>query len=231
MKNILIIKCGETYPKIKQSHGDFEDWIINQSNLPKRVFKIYNIVEGERLRHPSDYIGAIITGSHSNINQRLPWIKHLKDWITTARYTNTPVLGICFGHQLMAETLGGKAELNPKGETAGKTEIMLTETGQQDPLYKNIGKSFESYSMHSFHVSQLPPDAELLATRDDNTVESFKVNKLYGVQFHPEFNSEIMKMYKTSENTDKKNKIRAKLKFEFKNESIISNFLNLTLKF
>lgn len=230
MKNILIIKCGETFPEIKAKHGDFEDWIIKASNLPSTVFKIFNVSQGEQLRHPSEYIAAIISGSHANVNQRLPWIKQLKDWIVTARYSNIPVLGICFGHQIIAEALGGRVKLNPEGTIEGAISMKLTKAGQACPLFKKTGDGFDSYASHTFSVSELPIGAVLLA-QSGNIIESFRVDKIYGIQFHPEYNDEIMKMHLHFSKIKAKNKMRVKLKSNFKNQSIIPNFFDVALKF
>jgi GMP synthase (glutamine-hydrolysing) len=231
MKNILIIKCGETFPGIKEKYGDFEDWIIAQSNLPKNVFKIYNLPEGDQLRHPSEFIAAIITGSHSNVDQKLDWIKQLKNWIVTARYSNIPVLGICFGHQIIAEALGGSVQLNEEGTISGVSNISLTKEGQNDPLFKNTALTFESYSSHSYEVASLPLGASLLATGNDKMVESFKVEKIYGVQFHPEFNAQIMEEYIKNSENGTSSKTRVKNKYEIINEQIVPNFLDICLKF
>ncbi|MDA3929822.1 MAG: gamma-glutamyl-gamma-aminobutyrate hydrolase family protein [Prolixibacteraceae bacterium] len=230
MKNILIIKCGSTHDSIKDNFGDFEDWIVNQSNLPKSVFKIFNVSEGDLLRHPSEYIAAIITGSHANVNQRLPWLKYLKDWIVTARYSNIPVMGICFGHQIIAEALGGKVMANSKGQCIGAKTIQLTKAGKGHPIFKNIGSSYEGFSLHSFYVSELPIGAEELATNEEGINYSFSLDKIFGVQSHPEFTTEIMNEYVKMQKKIDAAKIRLKLKSSFKNQSIISNFLDSSLK-
>ncbi|MFA9389372.1 MAG: gamma-glutamyl-gamma-aminobutyrate hydrolase family protein [Prolixibacteraceae bacterium] len=230
MRNILIIKCGSTYPEVKEKHGDFDDWIIQQSNMPHNVFKVYDISEGDQLRHPSEYIAAFITGSHYNVNQRLPWIKQLKDWIITARYSNIPVLGICFGHQIIADALGGKVMLNPKGRTIGIDAVNLTPNGKQNEIFKNIGNSFESYLHHSYIVDSLPTEANILATNSTNIIQAFQIDKIYGVQFHVEYTPEIMKMNLELSKEKGFNKTRVQLKSSFKNQSILSNFLDETLK-
>ena len=152
MKNILIIKCGETLPKIKSQFGDFEDWIIKMSGFPVENFKIINLPAGDQLRHPEDFAATIMTGSHYNTNQRLPWLNPLKNWVLTARYSNSPVLGICFGFQIIAEALGGKVTLNSDGQFLKTAIIHLTPEGINDPLFSNTGKSFESYLNYSRHV-------------------------------------------------------------------------------
>jgi len=230
MKNILIIKCGDTYDTVKATSGDFDEMIINRSNLPHNVFKVYEIHKGQKPMHPGEYIAAIITGSHSNVDEKQQWIKQLKDWIITARYSNIPVLGICFGHQIIAEALGGKVEKSTKGIKAGCEKIDLTPAGTGDQLFKNIKDSLFSYQSHQFYVSKTPPEATVLAKNDEGNIESFKVGKIYGVQFHPEFNNAEMDEYL---NNNTKNitppKKGGKMKQQFKNEAIIPNFIDLSL--
>ncbi|MBN2263530.1 MAG: gamma-glutamyl-gamma-aminobutyrate hydrolase family protein [Prolixibacteraceae bacterium] len=232
MKNILIIKCGTTFKNIKKENADFEDWIIKRSNLPDRVFKVFNLPNGDQLRHPSEYIGAIITGSHYNVNQKHEWLKSLKDWIVTAFYSNIPVLGICFGHQVIAEALGGKVEQDKWGGHTGIGNISITDEGQSDSLFKNIGKRLEAYKSHEYSVSELPLNAELLAIDEQNNrIEAFRAGKIYGVQFHPEFNWQIMKAYIEENEGTPPSRKRYKMKLEGKSEQIIPNFLDFVLKF
>lgn len=231
MRNILIIKCGDTYPELKEKSGDFEQWIIDRSNLPEHVFKVINVSEGELPHHPSEYIAAVISGSHANVNQRMPWIKQLKDWIITARYSNIPVLGICFGHQIIAEALGGIVKPNPKGLNIGIGNILLTEEGKKDDLFKQTGKSFETYKYHNYSIKQLPTGALLLAQNESNGIEAFRIDKIYGIQFHVEFTTEIMRFYLENSKLKGANKLRVRLKSSFKNQSIISNFFDEVFKF
>lgn len=231
MRTILIIKCGETNPELVEKAGDFEHWIINQSNLPSNVFKIINIAEGDLPKHPSEYMAAIISGSQANVNQRMDWIKQLKNWIITARYSNVPVLGICFGHQIIAEALGGSVKQIAKGPKIGIHTINLTREGKKNILFKQCGSSMESYKLNAFEVVNLPLFAELLATGDDSSVEAFRIDKMYGIQFHAEFTPEIMRYYLNNSKIEGASKLRVRLKSSFKNHSIISNFLDDVSKF
>jgi GMP synthase (glutamine-hydrolysing) len=229
MKNILIIKCGETYDSVKAASGDFDEMIINRLNLPRKVFKVYEIHKGQKPMHPGEYIAAIITGSHSNVDDNHQWIKQLKDWIITARYSNIPVLGLCFGHQIIAEALGGKVEKSNKGINIGCEKITLTPAGVEDPLYKNIKNDFVSYKSHQYYVTKTPPESISLAKNEAGGIESFKVGKIYGVQFHPEFDKETIEEY--IKITDPPLTNGVKMKQKFKNESIIPNFIDLSLIF
>lgn len=230
MKNILIIKCGETLPQIKSQFGDFEDWIIKMSGLKDENFKISNLPGGDQLRHPEDFAATIITSSHYNTNQRLQWISQLKKWILTARYSNNPVLGIGFGFQIIAEALGGKVTPNQDGLFLKTSFIHLTPEGINDPLFKNTGKSFESYLNHTRHVSFIPPEVEILGSNTQGTLMAIRSNRIYGIQFHPELTEKIFKNYIKASSLPVSAHLGVKLTSEYKNQSIISNFLNMSLK-
>jgi GMP synthase (glutamine-hydrolysing) len=226
MKSILIIKCGETIPHIKSQFGDFEDWIIKISGLPRDNFKIINLPQGDQLRHPLDFTSTIITGSHFNTNQRFPWIKQLKDWIITARYSNAPILGIGFGFQIIAEALGGKVIQNTDGQFLSKSFINVTASGINDQLFKNVGASFESYLNHSRHVTSVPPEIEILASTTTGKIMAIRSNKIFGIQFHPEISEKVFKMYIKSSSLPISAHLGVKLTSEYKNQSIISNFFD-----
>lgn len=229
MKTILIIKCGDTLPEIKANHGDFEDWIIARSGLPTNVFKIIDVARGAQLRHPSEYVAAIITGSQANVDDNLPWIAPLENWILTARYSNVPILGICFGHQLIAKAFGGKVSRNPAGMSIGIANIKVHDEGKKHFLFRQTGSNFESFVHHAYMVDSLPPLATPLASSEHDILYAFNIDKICGIQFHPEFNSEIMKQYFEVLQTKDAKKSRFQLKSSFKNNSIISNFIDSTL--
>lgn len=224
MKNILIIKCGETLPQIKSKYGDFEDWIIRMSGLAPDNFRITNLPAGDALRHPDDFSATVISGSHFNTNQRFPWLKQLRNWVVTARYSNATVLGIGFGFQIIAEALGGKVNVNNDGPVLKTSFIHLSPAGKSDPLFYNIGNSFESYLNFARNVSFLPPEMEILAKNSSGIIMAAKINNIYGIQFHPEILEEVFKMYVKSSSLPISAHLGVKLKSEHKNWSILPNF-------
>jgi GMP synthase (glutamine-hydrolysing) len=231
MKNILIIKCGDTMPQIKMQFGDFEDWIIKISGLTEENFKIFNLPCGDQLRRPDEFSAAIITDSHLSTNQRIPWFKQLKDWIVMARYSNFPVLGIGFGHHIMAEALGGKVSRNNSGLFLGTSFIHVSPAGKTSPLFRNAGSSFDSYLNYTRHVSYLPDGIDILASNISGTIMAFRINKLTGIQFHPEIPEKAFKMYVKSSSLPLSSHLGVKLISEYKNRSVISNFLDSSLIF
>lgn len=98
-----------------------------------------------------------------------------------------PMLGTCFGHQLMADALGGKVS-NPKAQAeVGFTEVKLTPKGARDPLFKGVGEKFIAIAGHKSSVIRPPKNATLLASTDKSPYQSFRYGKnIYSTQFHVE---------------------------------------------
>jgi GMP synthase (glutamine-hydrolysing) len=111
-------------------------------------------------------------------------------WLVDAART-TPVLGVCFGHQLLARALGGRVERHPGGPESGTTIIELTDAGRADPLFATLPSRVAVQQGHEDHVPDLPPGAVLLATNAHTPVQAFAHGShIRAVQFHPEFTAE-----------------------------------------
>ena len=108
---------------------------------------------------------------------------------------NIPVLGICFGHQIISEALGGNVTHNDKGWELGSYKIEINKTGLLSKLFDGIDKNDYFYFSHQDIVSKLPKNAIELA-ENNMGIQSFSINNIiFGVQFHPEFNVKIMDQY------------------------------------
>ena len=108
MKQFLIIKTGSTFEGITRTRGDFEDWTAETMGLEGDEWLSINVQIGETLPDPDDVIGCVITGSHDMITNDTDWILATTRWVREAVKADLPMIGICFGHQLMANALGGK---------------------------------------------------------------------------------------------------------------------------
>jgi GMP synthase (glutamine-hydrolysing) len=103
------------------------------------------------------------------------------------------VLGICFGHQLLAYALGGKVANNPRGIEVGTVAISLTDTAAQDPLFQSLPQHFMAQLSHTQSVIELPPGARLLASSEMEPNQAFAWGRnAWGIQFHPEFDEEVI---------------------------------------
>lgn len=126
--------------------------------------------------------GVIISGSQSSVyDDHRPWIQTLSRWTEGAIADGLPILGVCWGHQLLAQILGGTVR-------GGSYELGYVEVNQEmtDPIWDGLSDPFTVFATHSDHVVQMPPDAHLLASNKTG-VQAFRYEQVYAVQFHPEY--------------------------------------------
>jgi GMP synthase (glutamine-hydrolysing) len=130
-----------------------------------------------------DFDAAVVTGSRASVYRDEPWIDTLKEWVGTAVERGMPVLGVCFGHQVLAEALGGTVE------DMGEYEIGYREVEGDGVLFGDGDDSMTVFTTHSDTVTELPPGAHQIA-ENDYGIHGFRVNNAFGVQFHPEYDME-----------------------------------------
>ncbi len=191
MAPILIVKTGTALPAVKTSHGDFEDWFIEGLTQPCRVV---NVLAGEPL--PRDgYSGVVITGSADMVTERLDWSERTAAWLAE-QPDGLPMLGVCYGHQLLAHAFGGRVADNPNGRQIGTIEVSLNEHAEADPLLQQMPNQFDAQASHVQVVVKPPTGATVLATspRDPNHAIRFRTN-VWGLQFHPEWQPVITRGY------------------------------------
>jgi len=195
MMPILIIKTGSTFESITRSKGDFENWTADAMGLAPDKWRCVNVQAGESLPDPGEFVGCVITGSHDMVTENSDWMQAATAWVREAVQA-LPMLGICFGHQLMANAMGGKAAYHPDGMEIGTVDIKLKAAAVDDPLFASLPGSFPAHVTHSQSAFELPPDAVLLASSEHEAHQAFRVGEhAWGVQFHPEFDAEATRFY------------------------------------
>jgi len=196
MDPLLIVKTGTTLASLARECGDFEDWISAGMGLERNRVTVIAAFEGEALPDPKRFVGIVVTGSSAMVSHRETWSESTAEWLCGAVQRATPVLGICYGHQLLAHALGGRVGPNPRGRQIGTIRVELAEKAQDDALLAGFGDSLRAHTTHAEAVLELPDGAVRLGSsqRDPNT--AFRVgNAAWGVQFHPEFDAHVMKRY------------------------------------
>ncbi|KPU45730.1 GMP synthase [Oxobacter pfennigii] len=196
MKKILIIKAGTTYDSIREKYGDFEDYIINTADLNYEDILVWNAYQKEKEPDINDVSAIIITGSHSMVSDFEDWSVMLSKWLKDTASGKVPILGICYGHQLLAQTFGGTVGYHPRGKEFGTVYIELTEDGEKDPLLGVLPEKFFGHVAHSQTAIKVPPEALVLAGNEFEPHHAFALkNNIWGVQFHPEFTMDITHSY------------------------------------
>lgn len=192
---VVIVKTGETYPQIRERCGDFESWFVN--GLSSQLdLSVVNVVAGEALGEPTAWDGIVITGSPAMVSDREAWSELTTQWLAAAVEAKVPVLGVCYGHQLLAHAFGGKVDYHPEGRESGTFDITLTAEAADDALFNTLPKQFRAQLTHRQSVISLPPQAVLLGASDFEPHQAFRIgDRAWGVQFHPEFSDDVMRAY------------------------------------
>ena len=194
-KRIAILKAGQTFSTLRDETGDFDKWFCQAMGLDHQKIQVLEIYQGDPLPPSQTLSAALITGSHSMVTDHEEWMLTTQDWLRNAVSQSLPVLGVCFGHQLIAEALGGEVSWNLDGREIGTHQVSLTAEGQKDKLLGELPVFFHAHLAHQQSVIKLPEGARLLATSDQDSHQAFAYGSAYGLQFHPEFDELIMLRY------------------------------------
>jgi GMP synthase (glutamine-hydrolysing) len=196
MKPLLVVKAGETFPELIEKSGDFEDWIVKGLGRPDSEIQVFDAVSGTELPDPGQIKGAVISGSHDNVTQNTDWSLRLEAWARNLIQHQVPLLGICYGHQIIAKAMGGVVDFHPVSIEIGTRDMELLDACDTDPLFKGVPNRFKAHVFHSQSVIQLPSDAFVLARNDFEPHQAFRIGKnAWGVQFHPEADAAVTRGY------------------------------------
>ena len=145
-------------------------------------FASYAVVDNEFPGTIRDADGWLITGSRHGAYEDHPWIPQLEDFIREAYTAEVPLVGICFGHQIMAQALGGRVEKFGGIWGVGNREYVNTD-----------GTTTTLLAMHQDQVVEVPAEATVTATSEycKNAAFSYK-GKAFSIQPHPEFTPEFI---------------------------------------
>jgi GMP synthase (glutamine-hydrolysing) len=151
---------------------------------------------GDELPNVSDCTGVIITGSHAMVTESLPWSIRLEKWIPSLLNAKIPLLGVCYGHQLLVKSMGGEVGFHPDGKEIGTVEIKLKPEYINDALFQSLPQRFNVHVSHSQTVLRMPPGAVSLAANAHDPNQAIRLgDSAWGVQFHPEYDASIMQSY------------------------------------
>jgi len=189
----LILKTGEVLESVLRTHGDFEDLIVAKAGLDATRVEVVDGRIVDTLPPPTGFDAVFVTGSFHAVHDREPFTERAMDWLREAAHEDVPVLGICFGHQLMATALGGASNRNPRGREIG---MRLVERLEDDSMFEGLPGLLYVYATHLDAVLAVPPGATVLARNDNADAQALRYGgRLRSVQWHPEFDAEILRAY------------------------------------
>lgn len=193
-KPILIIQMGEPPAPIAADVGQQSDW-FRSALAPLKLGELLIVRPdlNETLPPPSALSAAIVTGSWAMVTDRLDWSERTGEWLRLAVDEQLPLLGVCYGHQLLADALGGTVTDNPQGKEVGLETVSLKPAAAQDALLSELPTEFSAYLTHLQSVVTPPPGAQVLASSalDGCQILRYSPTTL-SFQFHPEMDAGVM---------------------------------------
>ena len=173
---IGILQTGHAPDALQPAHGDYPDQFARLLRGRDLTFRTWAVVDGEFPEGPHDAEGWLITGSRHGAYDDLPWIPRLEALIRAIHAEAVPLVGVCFGHQVIAQALGGTVEKFAGGWSVGRT------------LYDFGGEALALNAWHQDQVTRAPEGATVLARSEfcANAALAYG-DSIFTVQAHPEF--------------------------------------------
>ncbi|QDW66818.1 glutamine amidotransferase [Luteimonas granuli] len=191
----LVVETGTPVPSMRR-HGRFPHWIRTAAGLFRGEVDVVDVQSGEEPPAHQGYAGILVTGSGAMVSDREPWSERTADWLRDAAHDGAHVLGICYGHQLLAHALGGEVADNPRGIEMGTIGLDLHPHAADDPLFTGLPARILAQATHVQSVLRPPEGAVVLAASSLDDCHAFRWGgSAWGLQFHPEFSAGHMRGY------------------------------------
>jgi GMP synthase-like glutamine amidotransferase len=184
---IGLLECDHVLERFRQIAGDYCDMFdeLFKRLAPDFTLRPFDVSKGDFPLSLDACDAYLVTGSRFSAYDDVDWIHTLKNFARQIYEANTPFIGICFGHQIMAEALGGKVARAEAGWGVGVRNIeVIKPEAWMRPEKSNCKLQY----MHQDQVEQLPENAVVIGRSDHCPVAMFRAgDSMLGIQAHPEF--------------------------------------------
>jgi GMP synthase-like glutamine amidotransferase len=190
---IALLQCDHVAPELIPVFGDQPVFFnaLFSKHAPEIHLDVFNIQKDHYPPDPDDYDGFIGTGARYSVTEDLPWIRRFREYIHHLYRRKKKFIGICFGHQMIAEALGGKCEVSERGWGIGVKKINIF---RQKPWMQPEADSLRLLYSHMDQIVTLPPGTEVIAGNDHCPYAIISVGDHFmGIQAHPEFAADYLK--------------------------------------
>ncbi|GES72851.1 class I glutamine amidotransferase-like protein [Rhizophagus clarus] len=199
-----LLIADKPVPKVIEHYGDYyaqfsrflQKGVVSSKKQITLDIEPYDVT---KMEYPSEQElfgtdGIVITGSAASAYEDIPWINCLVEFVSSIidKHPKIRIVGICFGHQIIARARGGQVIKNPLGWEVAVTEFSLTDIGKE--VLKTDRKSVRLQEMHQDHVSSIPPGFSNIGFTEISPVQGMiKDDHVFTLQGHPEFVSGVVK--------------------------------------
>ncbi len=184
---IGLLECDHVLERFRHIAGDYREMFaaLFDRCAPQVAIRPFDVCNGQFPASLDDCDAYLTTGSRFSAYDADDWIKQLKDFVRRAYRAKKPLVGVCFGHQVMAEALGGKVAKADTGWGVGARNVEIVKT---EPWMRPEQSSCRLQHMHQDQVARLPEDAVVIGRSDHCPVAMLRVgDSMLGIQAHPEF--------------------------------------------
>ena len=179
---IGILQCGHVPEAVAAEHGDFDAMFARLLDGHGFEHRSWNVVDMEFPGGPGDADGWLVTGSRHGAYEDHPFIPPLEDLIRAVHAARMPLVGVCFGHQIVAQALGGRVEKWPGGWSLGRQTYRIEGLGE-----------VALNAWHQDQVTELPPGARVVGETAGCRVAALAYGEhAWTIQPHPEFTPELV---------------------------------------
>lgn len=180
---IGLLECDHVLPELRHIAGDYRDMFLDFLPGPEWVF--FDVCKGQFPSPDDDCDAYLCTGSRFSVYDEVDWILELKSFVKNIYNSDKKFIGVCFGHQMLGEALGGKVK---KAESGWNVGVHAFEILQPAPWMSPFQPRLNLMMMCQDQVVQLPPGSTVLARTAHCPVGMFHVGaNMLGIQGHPEF--------------------------------------------
>lgn len=205
-RRLLILVAGDPVPAVRATRGGFPELIRHTAQGAwKGEWTTLDLRSDAALPDGRNYAGVVVTGSADSLTERVAWMDRGLAYVRDLVRDEVPTLGICFGHQMLGEALGGRVAANPRGREIGTVRMLISDrhpllAGHQsscaDVYDQGLVPETAVNMTHLDSVVDLPAGAKVFAQtpQEPHAFVQFAA-RAWGVQFHPEMDGEVIRAY------------------------------------
>lgn len=192
--NILIILAGHAIDIVKAQYGDFDAQFSHITGLKHPTYSFADEWPQKAIPAAKDFDGVIISGSAAMLNDDEAWMTAATQWVKQTIHDEVPLLGVCFGHQLLGKAASGEVGPNPTGRSNGTRTVYLNDVN--DLIFSQIPRSFQVQVSHRDVILTKSDKITVLGKSDHDEHHVIRCGSCaWGVQFHPEWDMSTSEIY------------------------------------